>query len=167
LHNSAPQPIPFDCNNDFNIDINFDFDFDSKFDQVIHHVLRPGGYWINLGPLLWHWADAGPEHLSLELPLAEVHRVARLMGFEAVRHEFVDAAYIGGWMRMRVTVVRGAERHEAWKLFVLCMCACEVCLAVDNWWGVHNLGQPRKLVGEWLADVRACTSAKCMEDQFV
>jgi len=34
--------------------------------------------------------------MSLELPLAEVHRLSRLTGFEVVRQEFVDAAYIGG-----------------------------------------------------------------------
>lgn len=66
-----------------------------SFSQVIHHVLRPGGYWIHLGPLLWHWADSGPEEMSLELSLAEVHRLARLIGFEQLRQEFVDAAYIG------------------------------------------------------------------------
>lgn len=58
-------------------------------------MLRPGGYWVHLGPLLWHWADSGPGELSLELPLAEIHRIARLMGFESVKQEFVDAAYIG------------------------------------------------------------------------
>lgn len=63
---------------------------------MIRHVLRPGGYWIHLGPLLWHWADSGLEEQSVELPLAELHRLARLMGFESLRQEFVDAAYIGG-----------------------------------------------------------------------
>ena len=28
--------------------------------QVIHHVLRPGGLWLNLGPLLYHWATSDP-----------------------------------------------------------------------------------------------------------
>lgn len=23
--------------------------------DVIHNVLRPGGVWLNFGPLLWHW----------------------------------------------------------------------------------------------------------------
>jgi hypothetical protein len=27
------------------------------FLQVIHHALKPGGAWINVGPLLYHWAD--------------------------------------------------------------------------------------------------------------
>ena len=64
-------------------------------------MLRPGGVWVNLGPLLWHWADGGSgggsaDEPSLELSLAEVHRAARLVGFEPLRAtEFVDAAYIG------------------------------------------------------------------------
>lgn len=29
--------------------------------QVIHHCLKPGGVWVNLGPLLYHWAEGfGP-----------------------------------------------------------------------------------------------------------
>lgn len=23
--------------------------------EIIHACLRPGGYWVNLGPLLYHW----------------------------------------------------------------------------------------------------------------
>ncbi|KAI8463769.1 MAG: N2227-like protein-domain-containing protein [Monoraphidium minutum] len=76
--------------------------------EVIHHVLKPGGYWIHLGPLLWHWADSGPGEASLELPLAEVHRVARLMGFETLRQEFVDAAYIANQRAMYKTVYQAA-----------------------------------------------------------
>ena len=26
--------------------------------EVIHRALRPGGLWINLGPLLWHWCGS-------------------------------------------------------------------------------------------------------------
>lgn len=65
--------------------------------EVIHHALKPGGYWIHLGPLLWHWADGGAQELSIELSLAEVQRLALLLGFRLLRQEFVDAAYIGGW----------------------------------------------------------------------
>jgi N2227-like protein len=25
--------------------------------EVIHRMLRPGGVWINLGPLLYHWVS--------------------------------------------------------------------------------------------------------------
>ena len=32
-----------------------------EYMEVIHAVLRPGGKWVNLGPLLYHWADTSSE----------------------------------------------------------------------------------------------------------
>lgn len=26
-----------------------------EYIECIHHCLKPGGHWINLGPLLYHW----------------------------------------------------------------------------------------------------------------
>lgn len=63
--------------------------------EVIHSVLKPGGMWIHLGPLLWHWADAGWDELSIELSLADVQHIAQLMGFDLLQEQFVEAAYIG------------------------------------------------------------------------
>ncbi|KAI9783114.1 MAG: hypothetical protein M1839_004283 [Geoglossum umbratile] len=31
-----------------------------QYIETIHHCLKPGGIWINLGPLLWHFEDSGP-----------------------------------------------------------------------------------------------------------
>ena len=31
-----------------------------RYIETIHHCLKPGGVWINLGPLLWHFEDSGP-----------------------------------------------------------------------------------------------------------
>ncbi|KAI0669596.1 N2227-domain-containing protein [Trametes maxima] len=45
--------------------------------QHIHTLLRPGGKWINLGPLLW----AGGGQASVELSLEEVFRLAEAVGF--------------------------------------------------------------------------------------
>ncbi|KAL8720910.1 MAG: hypothetical protein Q9225_002296 [Loekoesia sp. 1 TL-2023] len=28
--------------------------------QTVSNCLKPGGIWVNNGPLLWHWADRGP-----------------------------------------------------------------------------------------------------------
>jgi hypothetical protein len=25
--------------------------------QVLSYIIKPGGYWVNLGPLLYHWAE--------------------------------------------------------------------------------------------------------------
>ena len=35
--------------------------------ELIHQILKPGGHWINLGPLLYHFADI-PGELSIEPP---------------------------------------------------------------------------------------------------
>lgn len=29
-----------------------------RYVDLIHKILKPGGYWINLGPLLYHWQVA-------------------------------------------------------------------------------------------------------------
>ena len=61
-------------------------------------MLQPGGRWINLGPLLWHWADADTylpgEHPSLELSLADVERVARRVGFRLSACQLVPCRYM-------------------------------------------------------------------------
>jgi carnosine N-methyltransferase len=63
--------------------------------EVIHSVLRPGGLWVHLGPLLWHWADGGWAEQSVELCLADVQQLAALMGFEVLQQQFLNATYIG------------------------------------------------------------------------
>jgi carnosine N-methyltransferase len=67
--------------------------------QVIHHVLKPGGMWANLGPLLYHWAyesDTGetPTELSVELPLDEVKALAEKVGFDIIEDSEGEAAYL-------------------------------------------------------------------------
>lgn len=61
--------------------------------------MQAGGWWINLGPLQWHWADAhtylSGEELSLELSLADVQRAAQTLGFEfATRETGLECAYM-------------------------------------------------------------------------
>ncbi|KAL4523268.1 hypothetical protein Ndes2437B_g00396 [Nannochloris sp. 'desiccata'] len=60
--------------------------------ETVWHCLKPGGYWVNLGPLQWHWADAHtylPEsdQLSIEISLVEVQRVAQKIGFVMLKSE--------------------------------------------------------------------------------
>ncbi|KAF5367133.1 hypothetical protein D9758_003878 [Tetrapyrgos nigripes] len=50
--------------------------------RIIHRILAPGGVWINLGPLLWHWENNNTNDPSVELDLAEVKELARKIGFE-------------------------------------------------------------------------------------
>ena len=35
--------------------------------ELIQQILKPGGHWINLGPLLYHYSDI-PGELSIEPP---------------------------------------------------------------------------------------------------
>lgn len=45
--------------------------------EKIYHLLRPGGIWINLGPLLW----PGGAQAKVELSLEEVVQVVKEIGF--------------------------------------------------------------------------------------
>jgi carnosine N-methyltransferase len=50
--------------------------------RIIHRILAPGGVWINLGPLLWHFENNNTNDPSIELDLEEVKALARKIGFE-------------------------------------------------------------------------------------
>ncbi|WYZ36820.1 hypothetical protein EsH8_II_000326 [Colletotrichum jinshuiense] len=69
----------------------------SYFD-TIHSLLKPGGYWINLGPLLW---GTGP---FVQLSLDEIIAVTREMGFE-----FVDFSEQCGEITLQGEKVRSKE----------------------------------------------------------
>ncbi|ORM41934.1 Carnosine N-methyltransferase [Babesia sp. Xinjiang] len=53
-------------------------------------VLRKGGLWANIGPLLYHYADLG--HNSVELSWEELRRIITIW-FNIVREEWRDANY--------------------------------------------------------------------------
>lgn len=56
------------------------------FIQLIHKVLKPGGKWINFGPLLYHFADV-PRESSIEPSYDIVKSVIESSGFEFVNEE--------------------------------------------------------------------------------
>lgn len=66
--------------------------------EVIFSVLKPGGYLLHLGPLLYHWAEAhtylAGEELSVELSLEEVKAAALQIGFRLIRDELVEAPFL-------------------------------------------------------------------------
>jgi len=62
-----------------------------EYIDVIYKVLKNGGTWINLGPLLYHFEDSTED--SIELPLDQVMRIIRRKGFNIVREEFRDCTY--------------------------------------------------------------------------
>lgn len=81
--------------------------------RQIHYLLRPGGVWLNVGPLTYHWADpyseltpgAGPGAdgmadmgdprygISIELSWEEVRFAMNKAGFEIEREEFLQCTY--------------------------------------------------------------------------
>lgn len=52
-----------------------------EYIETIYHILKPGGIWINLGPLLYHYYDM-PGEPSLELTLDQVLRIVKAVGFQ-------------------------------------------------------------------------------------
>lgn len=49
--------------------------------EVIQKILKPGGVWINMGPLLYHFEELEDE-ISIELSYEEVREVILRSGFE-------------------------------------------------------------------------------------
>jgi len=65
----------------------------TNFLRIIHKILSPGGLWINLGPLLWHWENNATNEPSIELNLSEVKALARKIGFELSNERTIDTTY--------------------------------------------------------------------------
>ncbi|CCM01993.1 uncharacterized protein FIBRA_04067 [Fibroporia radiculosa] len=61
--------------------------------RIIHRILAPGGVWINLGPLLWHFENNSTNDPSIELNLEEIKTLARKIGFEISNERIVDTTY--------------------------------------------------------------------------
>ncbi|KAI0703013.1 N2227-domain-containing protein [Cytidiella melzeri] len=61
--------------------------------RVIHRKLAPGGVWINLGPLLWHWENNTSNDPSIELSLEEVKTLAQSIGFEITNEREIETTY--------------------------------------------------------------------------
>mmetsp|Transcript_12381 Transcript_12381/g.22129 ORF Transcript_12381/g.22129 Transcript_12381/m.22129 type:complete len:421 (+) Transcript_12381:52-1314(+) len=82
--------------------------------EAIWRLLKPGGYWINLGPLLYHWAGARGEDLgpdldvrytrSVELSWEELSHVIGGYGFQILQTGFRELTYTGDPRSMMRTV---------------------------------------------------------------
>ncbi|GAQ89422.1 hypothetical protein KFL_005200030 [Klebsormidium nitens] len=76
--------------------------------EVIARILKPGGVWINFGPLLYHFADAHQysqdDELSVELSLETILRIARSFGLKLKREpQFVSTTYTSNPRSMMTT----------------------------------------------------------------
>ena len=84
-----------------------------RYMETIWHTLRPGGHWINVGPLMWHWPDGSISeeddmatadgHIpgieapgSVELTMEELMNLVKYKGFEVEVEEQLplSAGYI-------------------------------------------------------------------------
>ncbi|CAO3652071.1 unnamed protein product [Cunninghamella echinulata] len=63
-----------------------------QYMEVIHSILKQGGVWINIGPLLYHFEDS-PGEASVELSLDQVKRIATQLGFEFKKETMIDTTY--------------------------------------------------------------------------
>jgi len=57
-----------------------------QYMRTISRILKDGGYWINFGPLLYHYADMADE-LSIELTYEEIKAAMPAFGFELVNEQ--------------------------------------------------------------------------------
>jgi len=63
---------------------------------IIYELLKPGGVWINLGPLLWHFENTGGStDPSIELSLDEIRSLAEKVGFQISDERIIDTTYTG------------------------------------------------------------------------
>ncbi|KAJ4455719.1 putative Carnosine N-methyltransferase [Paratrimastix pyriformis] len=63
-----------------------------EYVRVIHRMMKPGGVWVNMGPLLWHYEGMEGE-ASLELSFDEVREIIRQIGFTFVKEERIRTPY--------------------------------------------------------------------------
>ncbi|XP_038979180.1 carnosine N-methyltransferase-like, partial [Phoenix dactylifera] len=66
-----------------------------EYIEIISKILKSGGVWINLGPLLYHFADSysPDDEMSIELSLEDVKKVAFHYGFELEMEKIIETTY--------------------------------------------------------------------------
>ncbi|KAJ9536902.1 hypothetical protein OSB04_029635 [Centaurea solstitialis] len=66
-----------------------------EYIEIISKILKDGGVWINLGPLLYHFADmyGQDDEMSIELSLEDVKRIAIHYGFELEVEKTIETTY--------------------------------------------------------------------------
>lgn len=67
--------------------------------RTFHRILAPGGIWINLGPMLWHWENSGTDP-SIELDLEQVKALVEEIGFEVRDEKTIDTTYTNNTQSM-------------------------------------------------------------------
>ncbi len=63
-----------------------------EYMEIIYNLLKPGGVWINFGPLLWFYAEQ-EDQLQLEISLEEVLKLIPQVGFKLQTVERHDGLF--------------------------------------------------------------------------
>eukprot|EP01125_Pyxidicula_operculata_P014613 TRINITY_DN4884_c0_g3_i2.p1 TRINITY_DN4884_c0_g3~~TRINITY_DN4884_c0_g3_i2.p1 ORF type:complete len:405 (-),score=66.84 TRINITY_DN4884_c0_g3_i2:48-1118(-) len=63
-----------------------------QFVDIIHKILKPGGWWLNLGPLLYHYADMMHEQ-SIEISYEQLAHAVNNSGFEITKESWHETPY--------------------------------------------------------------------------
>jgi carnosine N-methyltransferase len=63
-----------------------------EYVEVISQILKPGGRWINLGPLLYHFSDS-PSEPSIELSYQQLRAVIASYGFTIEKENITACGY--------------------------------------------------------------------------
>ncbi|KAL0008556.1 hypothetical protein SO802_010058 [Lithocarpus litseifolius] len=66
-----------------------------EYIEIISRILKDGGVWINLGPLLYHFADmyGQEDEMSIELSLEDVKSIALNYGFLIEKEKNIETTY--------------------------------------------------------------------------
>ena len=85
-----------------------------RYVEAIYKMLKPGGIWINLGPLLYHWvADMGsPSRSKMPLSTFFIHTLSQYsMHSKIVELRRVEADNNGLRLRVSAGGVEGVQVH--------------------------------------------------------
>ncbi|RHZ82917.1 hypothetical protein Glove_103g29 [Diversispora epigaea] len=63
-----------------------------EYIEIFHRILKSGGLWINIGPLLYHYENS-PGEMSIELSLDQVKKVAKDFGFQFQDEKTIKTTY--------------------------------------------------------------------------
>ena len=63
-----------------------------EYIEMIYNILKPGGVWVNLGPLLYHYSEVSHE-CSIELSYDELIHVIKKFGFTIEFEDEMDCTY--------------------------------------------------------------------------
>ena len=78
-----------------------------EYMETIWFALKPGGVWVNIGPLLWHYTEQ-QDQAQIELSLAEIVALAQEVGFVVEMKQPIVTSYAADRNSLMQTVYTGA-----------------------------------------------------------